>query len=120
MVSLVFVKVIKTEQMDRIMELKSLSNAMNNTAFYPSPLSPANVRNGEANKKKVVEDVCRSFENYLIEMIVEEGKLGDLKDVEELLYCWKSLTSPLFIDLVCRFYREICKDLFSTTSKDDK
>ncbi|CAI9770743.1 unnamed protein product [Fraxinus pennsylvanica] len=106
--------------MDRVMELKSISNAWNNSPFYLSPISPVKARNSEANKKKEVEDVCRSFENYLIEMIVEEGEMGDLTDVEELLYCWKNLTCPVFIDLVCRFYGELCKDLFSKTSKDDK
>ncbi|KAL2488530.1 Transcription repressor OFP17 [Forsythia ovata] len=103
--------------MNRVMEIKNFSDARNHTAFYPSPLNPANVRTCEANKKEDVEDVCRSFENYLIEMIVEEGKMGDLTDVEELLYCWKNLTCPIFIDLVCRFYGELCKDLFSTTSR---
>lgn len=66
-----------------------------------------------------VEDACRSFENYLIEMIVEEGKTGDLVDVEELLYCWKNLRCPVFTDLVCRFYGELCKDLFSSSSEND-
>ncbi|XP_057953288.1 EPIDERMAL PATTERNING FACTOR-like protein 3 isoform X2 [Malania oleifera] len=32
-------------------------------------------------------------------MIVEEGKVRDLADVEELLYCWKNLKCPVFIDL---------------------
>ncbi|EOA28433.1 hypothetical protein CARUB_v10024641mg [Capsella rubella] len=60
-----------------------------------------------------VEDACRSFENYLIHLIVEEGKLDDLMDIEELLYCWKNLKSPVFIELVSRFYGELCRDLFS-------
>ncbi|KAL0863622.1 hypothetical protein Bca101_042740 [Brassica carinata] len=60
-----------------------------------------------------VEDACRSFENYLIQLIVEEGKMDDLMDIEELLSCWKDLKSPVFIELVSRFYGELCRDLFS-------
>ncbi|XP_031265237.1 transcription repressor OFP17-like [Pistacia vera] len=80
---------------------------------------------GSSSKREIipagdedVEDACRSFENYLVEMIVEEGKVGDLTDVEELLYCWKNLKSPVFIYLVCRFYGELCKDLFSPDQDD--
>lgn len=51
-------------------------------------------------------------------MIVEQGKIKDLMDVEELLYYWKNLKCPIFIDLVCRFYVEICKDLFSSDSEE--
>lgn len=60
------------------------------------------------------EYACRSFENYLVEMIVEEGRVRDLMDVEELLFCWKNLKCPVFVDLVSRFYGELCKDLFAT------
>ncbi|RID62202.1 hypothetical protein BRARA_E01289 [Brassica rapa] len=60
-----------------------------------------------------VEDACRSFENYLIQLIVEEGKMDDLMDIEELLSSWKNLKSPVFIELVSRFYGELCRDLFS-------
>nr|GLL42868.1 transcription repressor OFP17 [Ipomoea trifida] len=64
------------------------------------------------------DSACRRFENYLVEMILEEGKTGDLVDVEELLRCWKSLKSPVFIDLVSRFYGELCKDLFPRDSSE--
>ncbi|KAJ0230200.1 Transcription repressor OFP17 [Hirschfeldia incana] len=60
-----------------------------------------------------VEEACRSFENYLIQLIAEEGKIDDLMDIEELLSCWKDLKSPVFIELVSRFYGELCRDLFS-------
>ncbi|CAH2060035.1 unnamed protein product [Thlaspi arvense] len=60
-----------------------------------------------------VEDACRSFENYLIYLIVEEGKMEDVMDIEELLFCWKNLKSPVFIELVSRFYGELCRDLFT-------
>ncbi|KAF8010493.1 hypothetical protein BT93_J1200 [Corymbia citriodora subsp. variegata] len=66
-----------------------------------------------------VEEACRSFENYLAEMIVEEGKVRDLMDVEELLFCWKNLKCPVFVDLVSRFYRELCRDLFAGTDDDE-
>ncbi|PIN11480.1 hypothetical protein CDL12_15918 [Handroanthus impetiginosus] len=113
----------RTREVDRVTELKSFSDAGHHTAPYPSPLTPAYIRMSGANKVEVkkhdeVEDACRSFENYLIEMIVEEGKMRDLVDVEELLYCWKNLRSPVFIDLVCRFYGELCKDLFSNSCED--
>lgn len=110
------------------MELKSFSDAgySYNRAPLPSPLTPAYVRMmNEANRTQVsvmqqdVEDACRSFENYLVDMIVEEGKTTDLNDVEELLHCWKNLKSPVFIDLVCRFYGELCRDLFSNSCEED-
>jgi hypothetical protein len=63
-----------------------------------------------------VEAACRSFEGHLMEMLVEDHKMRDLKDVEDLMYCWDSLKSPVFVDLVCRFYGELCKDLFSDKS----
>ncbi|VVB15627.1 unnamed protein product [Arabis nemorensis] len=68
----------------------------------------------DAFEDNVVEDACRSFENYLIHLIVEEGKMDDLMDIEELLFCWKNLKSPVFIELVSRFYGELCRDLFSS------
>lgn len=68
-------------------------------------------------KKDVVRDACRSFEDYMIHMIVEEGKIDDLMDMEELLYYWNNLKDPIFIDLVTRFYGELCTDLFP--SNDD-
>lgn len=68
----------------------------------------------DAFEDSVVEDACRSFENYLIHLIVEEGKMDDLMDIEELLFCWKNLKSPVFIELVSRFYGELCRDLFSS------
>lgn len=106
---------------DRVMELKSFSDVDYNKAPFPSPLTPAyvrmnNRREGVAAGQQEVEDACRSFENYLMEMIMEEGKTRDLMDVEELLHCWKNLKCPVFIDLVCRFYAELCRDLFSNNN----
>ncbi|KAG6436799.1 hypothetical protein SASPL_101701 [Salvia splendens] len=97
--------------MDRFTELTSFSDAApQHKAPHPSPLSTA------AAKVEVddrVEEACRSFEKYVVEMIVDERKVRDLGDVEELLHWWKELRSPVFLDLVCRFYRELCTDLFS-------
>ncbi|KAF8402505.1 hypothetical protein HHK36_010590 [Tetracentron sinense] len=98
--------------MDKVRELGSTK------LLLPSPLTQAYVRTSNMGKREVadnedVKNACRSFENYLVEMIVEEGKVRDLMDVEELLYCWKNLKCPVFVDLVCRFYGELCKDLFS-------
>lgn len=106
--------------MDRVRELSSVPReGGHDEKLFPSPITPAYPRATGAVKKEAsgdedVEDACRSFQNYLVEMIVEEGKVRDLMGVEELLNCWKNLKSPVFIDLVCRFYGELCKDLFST------
>ncbi|KAE8688559.1 putative Ovate family protein 4 [Hibiscus syriacus] len=107
-------------------ELRSISEAAGcnrDMLLFSSPLTPASyMKVGGGSRKRAssdVEDACRSFENYLVEMIVEEGKVSDLMDVEELLYCWKNLTSPVFIDLVSRFYGELCTDLFSGTDDDN-
>ncbi|KAJ8448277.1 hypothetical protein Cgig2_025201 [Carnegiea gigantea] len=99
---------------------------------FPSPITPAYVKHSGERKKDVssdeseeveveveVEVACRSFEKYLVEMIVEERKVKDLMDVEEVLYCWKNLKSPLFVELVYRFYGELCKDLFCANSREE-
>jgi hypothetical protein len=72
---------------------------------------------GDWEKK---EEACRSFESCLMEMLVEEGKAKDLQDVEELLRCWDRLKSPVLVDLVCRFYGELCNDMFPPTGYDDE
>ncbi|XP_028072579.1 transcription repressor OFP17-like [Camellia sinensis] len=114
----------RSREMDRLKELKSFSDAGYHKAPFLSPLTPAYVRMSGADQKKGVlvqedvEDACRSFENYLVEMIVDEGKVRDLADVEELLYCWKNLKCPVFVNLVCRFYGELCKDLFSNSEEN--
>ncbi|KAG6433524.1 hypothetical protein SASPL_105138 [Salvia splendens] len=105
--------------MDRFTELTSFSDAApQNKAPHPSPLTPAYIRMSPAAAKVEeiddrVEEACRSFEKYVVEMIVDERRVRDLGDVEELLHWWKELRSPVFLDLVCRFYRELCTDLFS-------
>lgn len=66
----------------------------------------------EDKEKEEEEEACQSFESYLMEMLVEEGKARDLKDVEELLQCWERLRSPVFNELVWSFYGELCNDLF--------
>ncbi|OEL25183.1 hypothetical protein BAE44_0013798 [Dichanthelium oligosanthes] len=70
----------------------------------------------EGDEKK--EEACRSFESCLMEMLVEEGKARELQDVEELLRCWERLKSPVFVELVCRFYGELCNDLFPAPRVD--
>lgn len=115
----------QSRKMDRLGELRSVSEAEHERMLLPSPLTPAYLKVSSANKREPffneeVEDACRSFENYLAQMIVEEGKVRDLMDVEELLYCWKNLKCPVFIDLVCRFYGELCKDLFSPEDDNSK
>ncbi|KAG0546321.1 hypothetical protein BDA96_02G437600 [Sorghum bicolor] len=66
-----------------------------------------------------VEAACRSFERHLVEMLVEERKVMDLTDVEELLCCWEQLRCPAFVRLVGRFYGELCMDLFSSAQDAD-
>ncbi|KAG9455208.1 hypothetical protein H6P81_008112 [Aristolochia fimbriata] len=108
------------EEMDQVGELRSLPE-VGRGALFPSPITPANLkraRESTESSSSNVEDACRSFENYLAEMIVEEKRLKDLTDVEELLYCWRNLRSPVFHDLVCRFYRELCVDLFSRENEE--
>ncbi|PKA67138.1 hypothetical protein AXF42_Ash004630 [Apostasia shenzhenica] len=95
-----------TVEMDRLEELNSISERYPQ-GHFPPLLTPGDVTGGE------VEEACRSFERYLVEMIVEEGNVRDLMDVEELLYCWNSLKSPVFVELVSSFYGELCRDLFS-------
>ncbi|XP_043704209.1 transcription repressor OFP17-like [Telopea speciosissima] len=108
---------MQVEEMDQLEELRSVTELERGHLLFPSPNTPAYIRVSGSRKKEledeVVEDACRSFENYLLEMIAEEGKVRDLMDVEELLHCWKNLKSPIFTNMVCRFYGEVCKDLFS-------
>lgn len=108
--------------MDRLMTLKSFSDAGHQREQLPSPLTPISARMSRGQKTQAygqrdVEYACRSFENYLVEMIVDEGKVEDLTDVEELLQCWKNLKCPVFKNLVCKFYGELCKDLFSNSEE---
>ncbi|KAL1545091.1 transcription repressor OFP17-like [Salvia divinorum] len=108
-------------EMDRMTELTSFSDAApQHKVPHPSPLTPAYIRMStaattvEEDDHDRVEEACKSFEKYVVEMIVDKRKVRDLGDVEELLHCWMELRSPVFLDLVCRFYRELCTDLFST------
>lgn len=121
-------KDIDTESCDQVMgDVRSMSPSSGGHAKepFPSPITPGYVRISDDSKKESsddledVEDSCKGFENYLVEMIVEEGKVKDLMDVEELLYCWRNLKSPIFVDLVCRFYGELCKDLFSPSEETE-
>ncbi|BAT81370.1 hypothetical protein LR48_Vigan07g086100 [Vigna angularis] len=112
----------KSKHTNTVQGLRSPSN-VHDTPLFPSLPTPAcakacEVEKSEEDSRQAVEDACRSFENYLVEMIVEEGKTRDLMDVEELLYCWKNLKCPVYIDLVSRFYGELCKDLFSPGTGD--
>ncbi|OAY66822.1 Transcription repressor OFP17 [Ananas comosus] len=106
------------EAIDRVGELPSLTDRVQ--APLSSPVTPAYAKIAQLRREESVErrddeaeEACRSFESYLREMLVEEGRVRDLMDVEELLYCWESLKCPAFVELVCRFYGELCKDLFS-------
>ncbi|KAK1694912.1 hypothetical protein QYE76_011609 [Lolium multiflorum] len=91
-------------------------------APVPSPETPAYVKMVERLRSRTStctgeeKDACHSFESCLMEILTEEGKV---QDVEELLQCWERLKSPVFVDLVCRFYGDLCKDLFTSAGGDD-
>ncbi|XP_072960096.1 transcription repressor OFP17-like [Typha angustifolia] len=100
------------EEADKIGELPSLTERAR--APLSSPVTPAYVKMARHERDDKAEEACRNFENYLTEMLVDERKVRDLMDVEELLLCWSSLNNPVFVELVCRFYAELCNDLFSS------
>uniref|UniRef100_A0A7N0TH53 OVATE domain-containing protein n=1 Tax=Kalanchoe fedtschenkoi TaxID=63787 RepID=A0A7N0TH53_KALFE len=108
----------KSKEMNRVREL---TDPGKEKLLFTLPHTPASAKRGRGTDMEtealvvddVVEEACRSFEKYLSEMIVEEGNVSDLMDVEELLYCWKNIKSPVFAEMVSRFYGELCKDLFS-------
>lgn len=88
------------------------------TPFQSSSAGEVSKKGNEFNDEGDAEAASRSFEKYLVEMMVEEGNVRDLADVEELLLYWSNLRSPEFVELVSRFYRELCNDLFSTAGGD--
>jgi len=70
-----------------------------------------------------VEDACKQFRNYVIEMVAEDKNVNDLMDVEELLYCYQNITCPVYRDLLSQFYAEICSGIFldsASSSSDDE
>lgn len=110
----------KSEDTDKVRELPSLPERV--PAPLPSLVTPSYMKvivkmRGEERMHEEenagVNKACKSFESYLMEMLVEERKVRDLMDVEELVHCWERLKSPVFIELVCRFYGELCKDMLS-------
>ncbi|XP_072975137.1 transcription repressor OFP17-like [Typha angustifolia] len=111
---------MRSEEMDKIGELPSLSEPERVVAPFSSPVTPAYIKMVRLRREESglevpdeIEEACMSFESYLMEMLVEERKVRDLMDVEELLSCWDNLKCPVFVELVCKFYGELCKDLFS-------
>ena len=40
-----------------------------------------------------MKEACRGFKRHLMEMLVEEAKVGDLMDAEERLGYWEKLRS---------------------------
>jgi hypothetical protein len=79
----------------------------------------AAARHGSGVGDGVVEAACGRFERHLMEMVVGERKVADLTDVEELLCCWEELRCPAFVQLVGRFYGELCMDLFAARGGGD-
>ncbi|KAF3330402.1 Transcription repressor OFP17 [Carex littledalei] len=111
--------ITKSEDTEQVRELPSLPERV--AAPLPSPVTPSYVkmmvkmRSEESVHEEEnggVNGACKTFESYLMEMLVEERKVRDLMDVEELMHCWERLKSPVFVELVCQFYGELCNDLF--------
>ncbi|KAK1312711.1 hypothetical protein QJS10_CPA07g01277 [Acorus calamus] len=100
-------------------EVSEYTDRGSRAAPLPStPLTPALVKMGASDfvhggGEEATEEACRSFERYVVEMVVEEGRVADMVDVEELLYCLEELKSPVFLGVVSRFYGEMCRDLFA-------
>ncbi|KAG4920494.1 hypothetical protein JHK82_049449 [Glycine max] len=88
----------RSKDKDRLPDLKNPLYIEHETLPFPSynsPLAPAYARACCVDKREAslqVEETCKKIENYLVEMIVEEGKMRDLMDLEELLLCWKNLS----------------------------
>uniref|UniRef100_A0A0C9RLX4 Glucose-6-phosphate 1-dehydrogenase n=2 Tax=Spermatophyta TaxID=58024 RepID=A0A0C9RLX4_9CONI len=59
---------------------------------------------------------CQQFRRCLIEMVAEEKNVDDLVDLEEFLYCYRNLRSPVYRELIGRFYVEICVEVFRPPS----
>ncbi|KAI6670882.1 hypothetical protein NL676_005767 [Syzygium grande] len=127
----------KGTKISKLLSASTMSYSGRERLLFPSPITPAPSSaisnaplkslkkwgwdsNGGDHGDSVdeLEDACKSFESYLVGMIVDEGKVRDLMDVEELLFCWKNLKCPVFVDLVSRFYGELCRDLFATTDDE--
>ncbi|XP_049931851.1 transcription repressor OFP17-like [Nymphaea colorata] len=120
-----------SSELDKVGELPEFSRL--SEKVYPSPVTPAYVKSmarcaarragrleeADDDADDYVGDACKNFERYLVEMIVEGGRLEDLNDVEELLCCWQNLRCPVYVDLVCRFYAEVCEDMLSASHNNE-
>ncbi|CAH2038716.1 unnamed protein product [Thlaspi arvense] len=118
---LCFLSKYKEQRMSQIRPRNSPSSLIDDPKLMHSRLmchKKPRTSQREMSKEDDVKEACRSFENYMIHVIVEEGKIDDLMDMEELLFYWKNLNSPIFIDLVTRFYGELCTDLFPSDNND--
>lgn len=83
------------------------------TSYKKKAIQLKEVEEKKTNEDFEVQKACMNFEKYIMEMLLEEREVRDLLDVEELMYCTDKLKSPVFIELVCTFYGELCLDLFS-------
>ncbi|XP_038979949.1 uncharacterized protein LOC113462414 [Phoenix dactylifera] len=69
----------RSEDIDKVGELRSMTERVR--APCPSPITPAYIKMARLRRADIeegpdeVEEACRSFENYLVEMIVEERKV---------------------------------------------
>ncbi|XP_065043545.1 uncharacterized protein LOC135676365 [Musa acuminata AAA Group] len=108
------------EELDRLGELRSMTERDRFRAPFPSPITPAYVKLASLQPREPeVEAACRSFRSCLAEMLAEEGRVEDLVNVEELLHHWSSLRSPAFVELVCSFYEQVCNELFIGSEEEE-
>ncbi|WOL01883.1 hypothetical protein Cni_G10602 [Canna indica] len=114
------------EELDKLGELRSMTERERFRAPFPSPITPAYVKLARLRSGASLggfvdeeEEACRSFQSCVAEMLAEEGKVSDLIDVEELLCNWSRLRSPAFVELVGGFYQQLCNELFVEDDYDE-
>ncbi|RRT71039.1 hypothetical protein B296_00024741 [Ensete ventricosum] len=114
------------EELDRLGELRSMTERDRFRAPFPSPITPAYVKLASLQPREPEEELdevgaaCRSFRSCLAEMLAEEGRVEDLVNVEELLHHWSCLRSPAFVELVCSFYEQVCNELFTGSEEEEE
>eukprot|EP01018_Ginkgo_biloba_P002408 Gb_11295 [translate_table: standard] len=53
-------------------------------------------------------EACLQFEQKLRDMVIDQNDPEDLVDIHEFLHYYSRLTSPFYIDMVNRFFMDIC------------
>ncbi|CAH8391670.1 unnamed protein product [Eruca vesicaria subsp. sativa] len=120
---LCFLSTNNEQRMSQITPRSSSSSVVDDQNLLPSRKVFTLAMNQRNNTRRTiiregddVKEACRRFEDYMIHVFVEEGKFDDVMDMEEVLYHWNHLNNPIFIELVTRFYGELCTDLFPSNN----